>query len=53
MLGLKGATSFYTCVWCKVHKDKKNGVVLLDHHSTEQWRKISIEKIEQKQQWMG
>ena len=23
MLGLKGATSFYACAWCKVHKDKR------------------------------
>ena len=34
----------------KFIKDKKTRVVSVDHHSTEQWRKISIEKIEQKQQ---
>ena len=22
MLGLKGATSYYACAWCKIHKDK-------------------------------
>ena len=23
MMGLKGATSHYACVWCKVHKDSR------------------------------
>ena len=45
MMGLKGATSHYTCVWCKVHKDHRWDTSFPSHHYESSNLKRTIKEI--------
>ena len=47
MMGLKGATSHYACVWCKIHKDKRWDTSLnLEHYQSPALKRSLQEMIE-------